>query len=77
MQYVADKVIIYGKRRVGRGMNPRALVERCQRGHTKLTKERVDFSASEVAFHSHVLTKGGVKPNPGKTKVIYDMPTRE
>ncbi len=42
--------------------------------YVKLNKEKVKFKGKEVPFIGHVLTDGGLKPDPGKIKAILEMP---
>lgn len=51
-----------------------ALLERCKQTGIKLNRTKMRLNRSEVQFFGHVLSKDGLKPDPGKTSAISKMP---
>ena len=51
-----------------------ALLERCLQEHVKLTKDKVQFKLSELSYVGHVISAGGLRPDPTKIEAILNMP---
>ena len=50
------------------------LLERCRDKGIRLNREKVQLRLKEVAYMGHILTAGGLKPDPNKVKAIKEMP---
>ena len=50
-----------------------AVLERLQKYHGTLNKEKCVFSTSSVKFLGHVIDQDGIKPDPEKVQAIQDM----
>ena len=49
-------------------------MRRCQRKGIKLNGENLEYKCKKVAFHGHLLTTEGLKPDPEKVRTITEMP---
>ena len=45
----------------------------CKNG-LKLNKSKCIFNATSIKFWAHILTTGGIYPDPEKVRAIFDMP---
>jgi len=53
------------------------LLERARQVNLKLNKSKVKLRQAEVKFMGHVISKGGLKPDPDKVTAIKNMPKPE
>ena len=51
------------------------VLDRCHERNLKLNREKCHFRVSEVHYVGHVLSAGGVKPDPPKVEAIIAMAT--
>lgn len=71
---VADDILLYGATKEKYDDNFIKLLERCVSRNIRLKKEKFENQSYTVAFHCHVLTSEGLKPNPWKVRAIVAMP---
>ena len=70
---IADDVLIHGKTKDDHDRNLEMFLRRCEQLNIKLKQEKIEYCMPEVTFHGHVLTKEGIKPDPGKVEAILNM----
>ena len=76
---VADDILIYGKgsnhAEAVKDHNQKLekLLTRARRVNLKLNKDKCKFLLDELPYIGHLITKAGVKPDPGKIAAITDM----
>ena len=76
---VADDILIYGKGNShaeavqDHNQKLEKLLTRARRVNLKLNKEKCKFLLDELPYIGHVITKEGVKPDPGKIQAITQM----
>ena len=71
---VADDVLIFGATEAEHDKTLHAFLERCEAVGIKLKPTKLELKKTEIAFHGHLLTTDGVKPDPAKTSAISGMP---
>ena len=54
--------------------NLRTLLKRAKKVNLKLNSKRMNLHKIKVKFMGHVITKDGLKPDPGKMKDIKNVP---
>ena len=77
---VADDIMLYGvgsteiDALVDHDKKLLALLQRCQEIGIRLNKDKVSLRQKSVCFLGHLVTAGGLKPDPEKVRAIADMP---
>ena len=77
---VADDILVFGCGKTDEEAtrdhdnNLKNLLERCRDKGIRLNREKVQLRLKEVAYMGHILTAGGLKPDPNKVKAIKEMP---
>ena len=74
---IADDVLIHGTSDVDHDSNLEGFMRGCQQKGIKLNGEKLECKCKEVAFHRHLLTTEGLKPDPEKDRAIMEMPHSE
>ena len=77
---IADDILITGQGETqeealqDHDRNLIALLERAREVNLKLNPKKLKLRLSEVPFIGHLLTPGGVKPDPEKVRAVQEMP---
>ena len=77
---IADDILVFGCGKTDEEAtrdhdnNLKNLLERCRDKGIRLNREKVQLRLKEVAYMGHILTAGGLKPDPNKVKAIKEMP---
>ena len=74
---IADDVLIHGTNDADHSSNLERFMYRCHQKGIKLNSQKLELKAKEVAFHGHLLTTEGLKPDPEKVRAIVEMPRPE
>ena len=80
MNVIAD-IFLYGRGQTDEeasadyDKNLRLLMDRCQMKNLKLNAKKMQLRSREVTYMGHCITGEGFKVDPGKTRVIRDMPS--
>ena len=76
---IADDILIYGtgdddtEAEATHDKAMIALLKRCRDCGLKLNKKKLKFKLESVTYMGHVISKDGVKPDPGKVQAIVEM----
>ena len=54
--------------------NLRKLLDRARKVNLKLNRKKMNLKKQQVKFMGHMITKGGLKPDPDKVKAVKNMP---
>ena len=54
--------------------NLRKLLDRAREVNLKLNSKKMNLKKPQVKLIGHVISKGGLKPEPDKVKAVKDMP---
>ena len=80
---VADDIIVFG---VGDSKDEamkdhdrifKAMLERCLQRNIKLNEEKMKLKVPELKYVGHVISEGGLKPDPKKVEAVIRMPPPE
>ena len=77
---IADDIIIYGagdtveEANVDHDRKFETLLQRCRAKGIKLNQEKLKFKQAEIPYLGHLVTKDGLKPDPGKVEAVKKMP---
>lgn len=74
---VMDDILVYGKDQDERDRNLKAVLQTIKASGLKLNREKCRFSKSELQYFGHIISKDGIKPDPGKGNAISDMQSPE
>jgi hypothetical protein len=72
-----DDIIVWGATREEHDERLRKVLEKARSANLKLNQSKCQFGLNELTYLGDVLCNEGVKPDPNKTKAIYDMPRPE
>ena len=59
---------------VNHDQNLRKLLDRARKVNLKLNRKKMNLKKQQVKFMGHMITKGGLKPDPDKVKAVKNMP---
>lgn len=69
-----DDIIIYSTSLQEHLGNIREIFERLRKANFKIQLDKSEFMKKELAFLGHIVTTGGIKPNPDKIQAIKCFP---
>ncbi|GBM21987.1 Retrovirus-related Pol polyprotein from transposon 297, partial [Araneus ventricosus] len=72
-----DDIIIVGRTFQEHLNNIRKVFQRLQKANLKLSPKKCRFFRKEVSYLGHIISAGGVKTDPEKTKAVVDWPRPE
>ena len=70
---IMDDIFMYGKSAEDHGENLHKTLQIIKESGLKLNENRCEFWKSTLKDFAHVLSAGGVGPNPGKVKAIREL----
>ena len=76
---IADDIVVYGcgetveEARRDHDVNLANLLKRCREKNVKLSYEKSKFHCEEIPFMGHLITSGGLKPDPAKIDAVVKM----
>ena len=70
-----DDVIVFGDSYDSHYKNLEAVFQRLRKANLKLKGKKCSFLKKEATYLDHVLTAGGIKPDPSKTDKVQNFPT--
>ena len=70
-----DDIIVYSKKLEEHERKIPKLFDRLTKANVVLQPEKCEFLKLEVAYLGHIITQGGVKPDPGKIETIVNFPS--
>ena len=71
---VIDDILVFATDEEEHDKRLKAVFERLVEAETTLSSDKCSFKQPELKFLRHVLNKGGVSSDPGKTESIRSMP---
>ena len=71
---LVDDVIIHGRTQEEHDRNLKAALEKATDSTLRLNPEKLIVGEAEVEYFGHLITAGGLKPDPKKVKAIENMP---
>ena len=83
VKVIRDDILVVGygetdsEALINHDQNVIQLLERARQVNLKLNKSKVKLRQAEVKFMGHVISKGGLKPDPDKVTAIKNMPKPE
>ena len=83
VKVIRDDILVVGygetdsEALINHDQNVIQLLERARQVNLKLNKSKVKLRQAEVKFMGHVISKGGLKPDPDKVSAIKNMPKPE
>ena len=83
VKVIRDDILVVGygetdsEALINHDQNVIQLLERAGQVNLKLNKSKVKLRQAEVKFMGHVISKGGLKPDPDKVTAIKNMPKPE
>lgn len=69
-----DDIIVAGRTKAEHDENLRKLLQRAKEANIRFNKDKVQLDRPEVSYLGHIISKEGLKPDPGKVKAIEMMP---
>lgn len=71
---IVDDILCYGKTREEHDSNLKAALDRALEKGIRLNADKLEVGLSEISYFGHVLSDGGLRPDPAKISAIRDMP---
>ena len=69
-----DDIVVWGSTLEEHNTRLVETLNRIRMSGLKLNRKKCIFAAEEVTFLGHVISAGGIRPDPRKTKAIRNMP---
>ena len=69
-----DDIIVWGESMADLENTTKEVLEAVHKNGLKLNKSKCIFNATSIKFLGHILTTGGIYPDPEKVRAIFDMP---
>ena len=73
MHCVADDIIVHGTDEADLHAKLQKLLHRCDEHGIRLNQQKCQFDVKEITFLGHVVTAGGLKPDPSKIEAVLEM----
>lgn len=74
VQVIIDDILIHGKNMSEHDARLKKVMDIIHGVGLHLNKEKCKFRRSEVSYFGHIVSKDGIKPHPGKTEAIRELP---
>ncbi|KAK2713508.1 hypothetical protein QYM36_009396 [Artemia franciscana] len=71
---IVDDIIISGKSETEHDVNTRAALTRARERTVKLNKAKSILKSESIPYFGHVISKGGIHPDPNKVNALKEMP---
>ncbi|GAB1610332.1 uncharacterized protein K02A2.6-like, partial [Argonauta hians] len=71
---ITDDTIVYGRTEQEHDARLKDVLARIRKSGLKLNKAKCHFKEPQVKFFGHIISGGGIRPDPDKIKAITDMP---
>ena len=70
-----DDIVIFSKSVEEHLSHLEEVFKRLREANVKLNTKKCRFVKQKVEYLGHVVTPGGISPDPGKVRVVHDFPT--